>query len=110
MKLSFCLITLNEESNLARALASCAPVADEIVVLDSGSSDGTRAVAQSFGARWHEAAWPGYVEQKNRVLALATHDWAFSLDADESLSGAVRRASRARACTNAWSWTARCGD
>jgi glycosyltransferase involved in cell wall biosynthesis len=56
MNISFCLITLNEEKNLARCLKSCAKLADEIVVLDSGSSDGTGTIARGFGAA-PKAAW-----------------------------------------------------
>ena len=90
MKISFCLITLNEESNLPRCLRSCADLADELVVLDSGSSDGTARIAREFGARFEHQAWLGYVGQKNKVLAQAAHDWVFSLDADEELSPELR--------------------
>lgn len=90
MKLSFCLITLNEEANLPRCLRSCADLADEIVILDSGSTDATARIAKEFGARFEHQAWLGYVGQKNKVLALATHEWVFSLDADEELSPELR--------------------
>lgn len=90
MKISFCIITLNEEQNLPRCLASCADLADEIIVLDSGSTDGTERVAKEFGARWETQEWHGYVAQKNRVLSLASCDWVFSLDADEELSPRLR--------------------
>ena len=90
MKLSFCIITFNEEQNLARCLASCADLADEIVVLDSGSTDGTEQIARQFKARWDMQPWPGYVTQKNRLLALAQNDWVFSIDADEELSPRLR--------------------
>lgn len=90
MKISFCLITLNEEDNLPRCLRSCASLADEIVVVDSGSTDGTQQVANEFGARWCLHSWQGYVAQKNHALDLATHPWVFSLDADEALSPELR--------------------
>jgi glycosyltransferase involved in cell wall biosynthesis len=90
MQTSFCLITLNEENNLRRCLKSCADLADEIVVLDSGSVDATEKIAREFGARFEHQAWLGYVGQKNRVLSLAARDWIFSLDADEELSPELR--------------------
>jgi glycosyltransferase involved in cell wall biosynthesis len=86
MKLSFVLITLNEADNLPRALRSCAALADEIILLDSGSTDATARIAADFGARFQHQDWLGYVGQKNLALSLATHDWVFSLDADEALS------------------------
>ena len=90
MKISFCLITLNEEQNLPRCLKSCAGLADEIVVLDSGSTDETEKIARGFGARFEHQDWLGFVGQKNKALSLATHDWIFSLDADEELSRELR--------------------
>ena len=90
MNISFCLITLNEEENLPRCLASCADLADEIVVLDSGSTDGTAKIARRFGAIFTHQDWLGYVGQKNKVLALARHPWVLSLDADEELSPELR--------------------
>jgi glycosyltransferase involved in cell wall biosynthesis len=90
VKISFCLITLNEEQNLARCLRSCSDLADEIIVVDSGSVDRTADVAREFGARWIEQSWLGFVGQKNRAIELATHDWIFSIDADEELSGELR--------------------
>lgn len=109
VKLSFCLITLNEESNLPRCLRSCADLADEIVVLDSGSTDGTERIAKAFGARFERQDWLGYVGQKNQVLSRATHDWVFSIDADEELSRALRedlrrlKATEPRAELSGWS-------
>jgi glycosyltransferase involved in cell wall biosynthesis len=90
VKISFCLITLNEEHNLSRCLASCADLADEIVVLDSGSTDATARIARRFGAAFAHQDWLGYVGQKNRVLSLAKYPWVFSLDADEELSPELR--------------------
>jgi glycosyltransferase involved in cell wall biosynthesis len=86
MKISFCLITLNEEENLDRCLSSFRDLADEIVILDSGSTDRTAEVARAHGARFEFQPWPGYVGQKNSVLSRALHDWVFSIDADEALS------------------------
>ena len=90
MKISFCLITLNEEENLNRCLKSIAGLADEIVVVDSGSRDRTEAIARNHGARFVHQDWLGYVGQKNHVLSLASHDWVFSIDADEELSPQLR--------------------
>lgn len=94
MKISFCLITLNEADNLARCLRSLADLADEIVVVDSGSKDETEKIARSFGVRWQHQDWLGYVGQKNLALSLATHPWVFSIDADEELSPALREEIR----------------
>ncbi len=95
MKISFGLITLNEAENLPRCLRSCADLADEIVIVDSGSTDGTARIARESGARFFHQDWLGYVGQKNQVLALAQHDWVFSLDADEELSPVLREEIRA---------------
>ena len=86
MTLSVCLITLNEEANIGRTLASVKAIADEIIVVDSGSTDRTVAIAQSFGARTFSEPWKGFAAQKNSALAKATGDWILSLDADEEVS------------------------
>ena len=90
MKISFCLITLNEEVNLPRCLNSLKDLADEIIVVDSGSTDGTAAIATEFGARFVVQEWLGYVGQKNKAISLAQNDWVFSIDADEVLSADLR--------------------
>tara|TARA_Y100001934_G_scaffold271719_1_gene358700 strand:+ start:441 stop:1208 length:768 start_codon:yes stop_codon:yes gene_type:complete len=92
VRISVCIITLNEEANLRRCLQSCTGLAEEMVVLDSGSIDGTEGVAQEFGARWIVRDWPGYMRQKNNVIGLAEEDWVLNLDADEALSPGLRRA------------------
>lgn len=84
------MITLNEEENLPRVLQSCRDLVDEIVIVDSGSSDRTKEIAGRFGALWHDQPWLGYVGQKNKALGLATHEWILSLDADEELSPELR--------------------
>ena len=88
MKISATIITLNEERNVARAIESLR-CADEIVVVDSGSTDRTTEIAQNLGARVVESAWPGFANQKNYAAAQASYDWILSLDADESLSEAL---------------------
>jgi len=85
-RLSVCVITLNEEHNLGRALASVAGVADEIVVVDSGSTDRTEAIAREHNAQFFLRAWTNYAEQKNFAASQATNEWIFSMDADEELS------------------------
>ncbi len=85
-RITACLITLNEEHNLPRALASLKSVADEIVVADSGSTDRTAGIAREHGARVFSRAWTNYADQKNFAAAQATNEWIFSLDADEELS------------------------
>jgi glycosyltransferase involved in cell wall biosynthesis len=84
LSLSVVIITFNEEANLARTLASVA-WADEIVVVDSGSTDRTREVAESFRAKFCVEPWKGFAAQKNSALAKATGDWILSLDADEEV-------------------------
>ncbi|MBI1842583.1 MAG: glycosyltransferase family 2 protein [Verrucomicrobia bacterium] len=95
MRISFCLITLNEEANLRRCLESCAELADEMVILDSGSVDRTPDIAAEFGARFERQDWLGFVGQKNAVLSRARNDWVFSIDADEELSPQLRSEVRA---------------
>ena len=84
------LITYNEEADLPQALESLAGVADEIIVVDSGSTDRTCAVAQQAGARVETHPFTNFGEQKNFAASLATQDWVLSLDADESLSPELR--------------------
>ncbi len=81
------VITFNEERNIARCLKSLQTVADEIVVLDSFSTDQTAIIAASFPkVRFFPARWMGYAASKNHANTLASNDWILSLDADEELS------------------------
>ena len=84
-KLSVTVITRDEAANLAAALESVA-WADEIVVVDSESTDATVEVARRYTSRVIVRRWPGYVAQKNHAAAEASHDWILSLDADERVS------------------------
>ena len=85
MKISATIITYNEERKIARAIESLR-CADEVLIVDSGSSDRTVELAEKFGARVIESPWPGYAKQKNLAAERAAHDWILSLDADEALS------------------------
>ena len=86
MGLSVILITKNEEANLKECLESVS-FANEIIVVDSQSSDKTVEIAQSFGAKVKITPhWPGFGPQKNIALNLATQDWILSIDADERVS------------------------
>ncbi|MBS3965238.1 MAG: glycosyltransferase family 2 protein [Methylomonas sp.] len=83
--LSVIIVTKNEAENIVECLASVA-WADEVIVLDSGSTDDTIALAAAAGARVIQTDWPGYGPQQNRGIASASHDWIFSLDADERIT------------------------
>ena len=82
---SLVIITLNEEKNIERCIDSAKWV-DDVVVLDSGSSDRTVELAKAKGARVFCEEWRGYRDQKVRSTELANYDWVLSLDADEALS------------------------
>ncbi len=84
--LSVAIVTLNEEKNISRCLDSVKDVADEIVIVDSFSTDRTGEIALQFGAKFIEHSFEGYIQQKNRALQQTTHDYALLLDADEALS------------------------
>jgi len=89
--LSVILITRNEESNLDDCLASLDGIAQQIVVVDSNSTDGTLEIANRYGALMaYPSDWPGFGPQKNRALDLATCDWVLSLDADERLTPSLK--------------------
>ena len=88
MKITATIITLDEERNIARAIESLR-CCDEILILDSGSTDRTVELATNLGVRVIEADWRGYAGQKNWAAEQATHEWILSLDADEALSEAL---------------------
>ena len=90
MKISATIITFNEESNIKAACESVA-WADELVVVDSNSTDRTREVAESCGARVIMNAWPGFGAQKQFAVDEAQHEWIFSLDADERVSDELKQ-------------------
>ena len=85
-ELSVIIITKNEAANMRDCLASVA-FADEIIVVDSGSSDGTVEICRELGAKvFVYADWPGFGPQKNRALSYASHEWVFAIDADERVT------------------------
>jgi len=90
MKITATVITLNEADNIAAALESLS-WADEIIVVDSESTDRTVEIARSFTDRVFVRPWPGYSAQKNLAAAQASNDWIFSLDADERVSEELAR-------------------
>lgn len=85
MKISACIITFNEEKNIAEAIKSI-DWADEILVVDSESTDATRQIAESSGAKVLIKKWLGFSAQKQFAADKAAHDWILSLDADERIS------------------------
>jgi glycosyltransferase involved in cell wall biosynthesis len=80
------IITYNEEENIERCVRSMQTVADEIIVVDSLSTDRTREICEGLGVRFYEQAFMGYKEQKNFALQFASHDYVLSVDADEAIS------------------------
>ncbi len=92
IRLSVIVITLNEADNLTECLASVR-WADELVIVDAGSTDGTQEIARREADVLIETRdWPGFGAQKNRALAHASGDWVLSLDADERVTPALRKA------------------
>ncbi len=85
-KLSVVIITLNEEKNIRRCIESVKSIADEIIVMDSFSTDSTESICKEYGAKFYSEKWLGYSEQKNLANSLATNNLLFSIDADEALS------------------------
>lgn len=88
-KLSAVIITYNEEANITAALDSLS-FADEVVVVDSGSTDRTREIAESRNARVFQHEFEGYSSQKNRAIDQCSNDWVLILDADERIPMALR--------------------
>ncbi len=84
-KISACIISYNEEAKIEDCLKSLLPVADEIVVIDSLSTDRTREIAAQYTDKIFEQPFLGHVEQKNLAVEKASHDWILSLDCDERL-------------------------
>jgi len=90
MSLSVIIITKNEEASIGNCISSVA-WADEIVVVDSGSTDGTENICRQYTDNFYTNDWSGFGPQKNKALAMASKDWVLSLDADEMVSPELRR-------------------
>ena len=86
LQLSAVVITYNEEKNIRRCINSIQPVADEIIVVDSFSKDGTRQICEEEGVKFVEHPFEGHIQQKNFAVSIASNDFVLSLDADEFLS------------------------
>ena len=90
--LSAVIITYNEESNIGRCLQSLVGIADEIIIVDSASTDNTCSIAEQYGARIIQHPFAGFAAQKNLAAQAARHNWVLSLDADEVLSEELKSA------------------
>lgn len=86
-KITAVIITLNEERNIERCLRSVLPVADEVIVVDSGSTDRTSEICRQYKVTFVQREWQGYAAAKNYGNTLASHDYILSIDADEVVSG-----------------------
>ena len=91
VKLSCCIIAHNEADRLARCIEAVRGIADEVVVVDSGSTDGTVELARSLGARAFFRAWDGYGPQKRYAEECVAHNWILNLDADEVVTPELAR-------------------
>ena len=91
IKLSGVIITYNEEKNIEKCLLSLLPVVNEIVVVDSFSTDRTKSICQKYNIRFIEQTFLGYIEQKNFALTQANNDYIVSLDGDEALSETLQK-------------------
>ncbi len=92
MKITGVIITFNEERNIERCIVSLKKVCDEIIVLDSFSTDQTEAICHSHHVKFVQHAFDGHIQQKNRAMQLAETDWVLSLDADEALTEELSQA------------------
>lgn len=90
LKISAFIITKNEAHRVTKAINSIKNIVDEVIVIDSGSSDDTVSIAQSLGAKVIFNEWPGYVRQKSFGEKLCKHDWILNIDADEELTNELQ--------------------
>ncbi len=89
-KLSVFLITKNEEQRLDKTLKAIKPIADEIIILDSGSTDQTRQIAEAHNAKFSTRPFDGFGQQKHAAQELCSHNWVLNLDADEVVTADLR--------------------
>ncbi len=90
IKISVIIITFNEEKNIERCLLSVKDIADEIIILDSFSTDKTEEICKAHNVKFFQHIFDGHIEQKNRVITYAENDFVLSLDADEELSNDLK--------------------
>jgi len=90
-KISATIITFNEEQNISRCINSLVNIVDEIIVVDSLSTDNTKKICSNFNVKFIEQPFLGYIEQKNFAIQQTTYDFVLSLDADESLSDTLQQ-------------------
>ena len=93
-RLSVCTVAQNEQENLPRLFESVQGIADEIILVDGGSTDGTQEIALAYGAKVYQRPFTTHADQKNYAASLASQDWIFLLDADEELSEELKAALR----------------
>ena len=84
--LSVVILAFNSASTISRVIESVKSISEDVLVMDSGSTDDTRQICESLGARWIYAEWIGYSENKNLGNSLALHHWILSIDSDEVVS------------------------
>lgn len=101
LPISVIIIAHNEEHNLPRCLQSIQGWTSEIVAVINDCSDKTADILSSYGAKVYTHEWMGFVKQKNLALSYATHDWIFSIDADEEVTPAMKREIEAVVAGNA---------
>lgn len=98
MKFSVVIITYNEEANIGRCIQSVQEIADEVVVVDSFSTDRTSEIVAEYGARFVQNKFVGHIEQKNWAIGQARNTWVLSLDADEALDERLKAEIRSAMC------------
>ena len=91
IKISGTIITYNEEKNIARCIETMLPVCDEIIVLDSLSSDRTKEICLKYNVKFFEQKFLGHIEQKNKAIEFTHNDYILSLDADEALTNELQK-------------------